>query len=1144
MDLYELEVHKARRDNPHQVTKQQTGLSEIQNYPLADEEIIRAMEAETFYVKSAYFDTVKKAWDDYLKDKTLIDDEGDWVYQPIEVTVNFHINSQLQGTLTGTASENVSYMEVTILDPHKKTIFENLRHMVTPSHDAWEVDLSDVLFQPNVLYTAVIVGVAESKIPFSQTVFDRRGEPVKATAIYSLEVPEITATLPVGPQGKGQLTGEVLDPFEGPLELHILIENDVDGIVFDGRVDEIYGDSWSADIEHVTFRPNLPYEVSITPTLQNISGQTFELIAFRGQDSKPVDPEGPGEDPDDGDDDGSAKPPINGGSGGTCNQPISILINNICCDSGKSPGYMYPCPPEGGYPVLPHPPIQAPEPCDSIDCIYFYITPEGESVIVGGGNGIDEVIVDIYEDCDEEGCAYDNCNGLDCPEDECPGCPDDICIDCPQDCYDTCPDPILDCPGCPTGDFYQGLTGDIPSGGSPGEGGLDIDRGELSSAIGYPVGNRTRLVYRGRYPSQGGNGWNFTTGNYRLRPGRRHIARVRGYRRGAYVGSNAIRATREYGPCRLIGHPCIELDWGGGRHCSRVQGICENARRVYVCIKDAQGNILYDCWAPVHNCVENKVTGTGYGWVNGQWVGCSEGDDDCLNNVPCGYWDADFGDCVLDPNACYQLEITPYGFDGKKADTQIREVCCEMPRPQLLNTTFKLLEDGQGILKGRTYSTHRMELRVMTSNNDVIYQTELLLPDQDEWEVDLSGIDFLPDQTYRALLRPFNVCEEGMLGQQTEFTSRYVVGPVRISHVGVHFSKPGNLYVSGNATASTQYVDWYVYDTNQVQLHYARIEVDSDGYWRGTVPDAIFGYIGQGYQTCFNSIGYRGEIEPCQWYWGYYGLHYGAQEGEFPADGGLLGDEHPPKTNNPHQVTQAQIGLAAVANYPLATHEEVLAQQEDRYISPANIRVGVEKVTQDLGLDTFYGYLNPLNSPDLNTTTSVHFNDRNDSYIQGQAKSAVSKIGLIILNDKGEVLHEETFNITPGSQWRWDLIEGVFSYVGQAYTVKIQPLSIQDQKGQLRVYSGFYGLIYPAKSGEFDPDRTVEYVNHPPQTNNPHQVTQAQIGLASVANYPMATSEEVLNNIMNRYISPKHIQEKVNQITNQKQLDQYYGPQE
>lgn len=68
---------------------------------------------------------------------------------------------------------------------------------------------------------------------------------------------------------------------------------------------------------------------------------------------------------------------------------------------------------------------------------------------------------------------------------------------------------------------------------------------------------------------------------------------------------------------------------------------------------------------------------------------------------------------------------------------------------------------------------------------------------------------------------------------------------------------------------------------------------------------------------------------------------------------------HLTNTNNPHQVTKAQVGLGSVENYPMATRDEALAgTRNDRYMSPLR----VAQIIGTLGAG-FSGHENNYNNP-------------------------------------------------------------------------------------------------------------------------------------------------------------------------------------
>jgi hypothetical protein len=85
--------HVARRDNPHQVTKAQLGLNNIQNYPLANATEISAMARTDRYINASDTAAIQAALIVYMKEVGLMDSSNNLLIAPVDAlgTVTFEI---------------------------------------------------------------------------------------------------------------------------------------------------------------------------------------------------------------------------------------------------------------------------------------------------------------------------------------------------------------------------------------------------------------------------------------------------------------------------------------------------------------------------------------------------------------------------------------------------------------------------------------------------------------------------------------------------------------------------------------------------------------------------------------------------------------------------------------------------------------------------------------------------------------------------------------------------------------------------------------------------------------------------------------------------------------------------------------------
>jgi hypothetical protein len=173
-------------------------------------------------------------------------------------------------------------------------------------------------------------------------------------------------------------------------------------------------------------------------------------------------------------------------------------------------------------------------------------------------------------------------------------------------------------------------------------------------------------------------------------------------------------------------------------------------------------------------------------------------------------------------------------------------------------------------------------------------------------------------------------------------------------------------------------------------------------------------------------------------------------------------DAHSRRTDNPHNVTKAQVGLGSVQNYAVASTTEAEAgSRNDRYMTPFLTKAAI---TEQAG-----------------SLLAAHVNNNSNPH-----NVTKSQVGL------GSVLN---YGIATLSEAR----------DGTVNTKYMTPLRTKDA---------------------IDVQALAILNTHASRTNNPHNVTKAQVGLGSVENYPIATSADMQSGTRNdRYVTPQRYRE-------------------
>ncbi len=173
-------------------------------------------------------------------------------------------------------------------------------------------------------------------------------------------------------------------------------------------------------------------------------------------------------------------------------------------------------------------------------------------------------------------------------------------------------------------------------------------------------------------------------------------------------------------------------------------------------------------------------------------------------------------------------------------------------------------------------------------------------------------------------------------------------------------------------------------------------------------------------------------------------------------------DAHSRRTDNPHNVTKAQVGLGSVQNYAVASTTEAEAgSRNDRYMTPFLTKAAI---TEQAG-----------------SLLAAHVNNNSNPH-----NVTKSQVGL------GSVLN---YGIASLSEAR----------DGTVNTKYMTPLRTKDA---------------------IDVQALAILNTHASRTNNPHSVTKSQVGLGNVENYGIASWTDMQNGTRNdRYVTPQRYRE-------------------
>lgn len=238
-------------------------------------------------------------------------------------------------------------------------------------------------------------------------------------------------------------------------------------------------------------------------------------------------------------------------------------------------------------------------------------------------------------------------------------------------------------------------------------------------------------------------------------------------------------------------------------------------------------------------------------------------------------------------------------------------------------------------------------------------------------------------------------------------------------------------------------------------------------------------------------------------------------------------NSHTARTDNPHSVTKAQVGLGNVSNYPDASTTEAIAgERVDRFITPKTLK---DTITATVGSDL-----------------SDHINDKTNPHQVTKAQVGLGSVQNFGLSDK--VSAEEGI-LNSGYMTPLRVKEAIAVQALQplgTHTARTDnPHSVtKAQVGLGNVNNYLMATKAEAEAGDslsrfMSPLRVHEAIvavagtaldAHKADHSNPHQVTKAQVGLSNVNNYPVASTAEAQDTTNDvTYMTPRAVDDQVGQ---------------
>jgi len=221
---------------------------------------------------------------------------------------------------------------------------------------------------------------------------------------------------------------------------------------------------------------------------------------------------------------------------------------------------------------------------------------------------------------------------------------------------------------------------------------------------------------------------------------------------------------------------------------------------------------------------------------------------------------------------------------------------------------------------------------------------------------------------------------------------------------------------------------------------------------------------------------------------------------------------------NPHRVNKEQVGLGLVQNFAIATPEEAVAGISNTlYITP----MGLNKAIEDVALANYREHTNDGNNPHGVTKAQVGLGqvDNYPTATIAEAKSGVANNRFMTPATTSAMLEDVVGSSLEGHALRKDNPHAVTKEQVGLGSVDNYPTATIDEAREGTVNNRF---MTPATTSAMLEDVVgSSLVGHIENMSNPHGTTKTQVGLGLVDNYPTATIAEAVAGIAtNRFMTP------------------------
>ena len=234
---------------------------------------------------------------------------------------------------------------------------------------------------------------------------------------------------------------------------------------------------------------------------------------------------------------------------------------------------------------------------------------------------------------------------------------------------------------------------------------------------------------------------------------------------------------------------------------------------------------------------------------------------------------------------------------------------------------------------------------------------------------------------------------------------------------------------------------------------------------------------------------------------------------------------HVNDTGNPHNVTAAQVGLGNVQNYGVANQTQAeTGTDNSTYMTPLRTRQAIE----ELASGSIGSHVNDVSNPHNVTKVQIGLGNVQNYGIatQGDAETGTVNTGYMTPLRTAQAIDARIGNTLSSHVSSISNPHNVTKTQVGLGNVQNYPTSTQSQATTGDVNSSYMTPLRVKQA--IDAQVLGVFDSHVNDTNNPHEVDKADVGLGNVENYPIATLSQALGGSFNTaYMTPLRTRQAV-----------------